>query len=158
MRCRRSLKNESNTHKQNFSNNTAFFNSDGLLYRNSMITPENHLVLPQAYLDYLKRYCGRLPVKVITARLGIDVPKYCRLKKRLGLSGRYKSEQKRQIVRKHYKDMTFTEMARTFGGTNSSYARYAKELGLKQPQEIIDKINRLRVESRGDWKRKHNKE
>ena len=113
------------------------------------------MVLPQADLDYLKRYCGRLPVKVITARLGIDVPKYCRLKKRLGLSGRYKSEQKRQIVREHYKDMTFAEMARTFGGTNSSYARYAKELGLKQPQEIIDKINRLRVESREDWKRKH---
>ena len=123
-----------------------------------MITPENHLVLPQADLDYLKRYCGRLPVKVIAARLGIDIPKYCRLKKRLGLSGRYKSEQKRQIVREHYKDMTFAEMARTFGGTNSSYARYAKEMGLKQPQEIIDKINRLRVESRGDWKRKHNKE
>lgn len=128
------------------------------LYMEKQSLPENHLVLPQADLDYLKRYCGRLPVKVITARLGIDVPKYCRLKKRLGLSGRYKSEQKRQIVREHYKDMTFTEMARTFGGTNSSYARYAKELGLKQPQEIIDKINRLRVESRGDWKRKHNKE
>lgn len=125
------------------------------LYMEKQSLPENHLVLPQADLDYLKRYCGRLPVKVITARLGIDVPKYCRLKKRLGLSGRYKSEQKRQIVREHYKDMTFTEMARTFGGTNSSYARYAKELGLKQPQEIIDKINRLRVESRGDWKRKH---
>ena len=128
------------------------------LYMEKQSLPENHLVLPQADLDYLKRYCGRLPVKVITARLGIDVPKYCRLKKRLGLSGRYKSEQKRQIVREHYKDMTFTEMARTFGGTNSSYARYAKELGLKQPQEIIDKINRLRVEIRGDWKRKHNKE
>ena len=125
------------------------------LYMEKQSLPENHLVLPQADLDYLKRYCGRLPVKVITARLGIDVPKYCRLKKRLGLSGRYKSEQKRQIVREHYKDMTFTEMARTFGGTNSSYARYAKELGLKQPREIIDKINRLRVESRGDWKRKH---
>ena len=125
------------------------------LYMEKQSLPENHLVLPQADLDYLKRYCGRLPVKVITARLGIDVPKYCRLKKRLGFSGRYKSEQKRQIVREHYKDMTFTEMARTFGGTNSSYARYAKELGLKQPQEIIDKINRLRVESRGDWKRKH---
>ena len=113
------------------------------------------MVLPQADLDYLKRYCGRLPVKVITARLGIDVPKYCRLKKRLGLSGRYKSEQKRQIVREHYKDMTFTEMARTFGGTNSSYARYAKELGLVQPDNVIQKGVRARVESREDWKRKH---
>ena len=95
-----------------------------------MITSENHLLLQQAELDYLKRYCGRLHVNVITTRLGIDVTKYCRLKKRLGLSGRYKSEQKRQIVREHYKDMTFAEMARTFGCTNSSYARYAKELGL----------------------------
>ena len=96
-----------------------------------------------------------MPVKVITARLGIDVPKYCRLKKRLGLSGRYKSEQKRQIVREHYKDMTFAEMARAFGGTNSSYARYAKELGLVQPDNVILKGIRARVESREDWKRKH---
>ena len=125
------------------------------LYMEKQSLPENHLVLPQADLDYLKRYCGRLPVKVITARLGIDVPKYCRLKKRLGLSGRYKSEQKRQIVREHYKDMTFTEMARTFGGTNSSYARYAKELGLVQPDNVILKGVRARVESREDWKRKH---
>ena len=125
------------------------------LYMEKRSLPENHLVLPQADLDYLKRYCGRLPVKVITARLGIDVPKYCRLKKRLGLSGRYKSEQKRQIVREHYKDMTFTEMARTFGGTNSSYARYAKELGLVQPDNVILKGVRARVESREDWKRKH---
>ena len=120
-----------------------------------MITPENHLVLPQADLDYLKRYCGRLPVKVITARLGIDVPKYCRLKKRLGLSGRYKSEQKRQIVREHYKDMTFAEMAREYGGNSCSYSRYAKELGLVQPDNVILKGVRARVESREDWKRKH---
>ena len=116
---------------------------------------DKHLVLPKDKLEYFKRHCGKISVEEMTKMLGIDVREYCKIKKQLGLKGRYKGAERREIVKEHYKDMTFTEMARTFGGTNSSYARYAKELGLKQPPEIIDKINRLRVESRGDWKRKH---
>ena len=119
---------------------------------------DKHLVLPKDKLEYFKRHCGKISVEEMTKMLGIDVREYCKIKKQLGLKGRYKGAERREIVKEHYTDMTFSEMARTFGGTNSSYARYAKELGLKQPQEIIDKINRLRVESRGDWKRKHNKE
>lgn len=116
---------------------------------------DKHLVLPKDKLEYFKRHCGKISVEEMTKMLGIDVREYCKIKKQLGLKGRYKGAERREIVKEHYTDMTFSEMARTFGGTNSSYARYAKELGLKQPQEIIDKINRLRVESRGDWKRKH---
>ena len=119
---------------------------------------DKHLVLPKDKLEYFKRHCGRISVEEMTKILGIDVREYCKIKKQLGLKGRYKGAERREIVKEHYTDMTFSEMARTFGGTNSSYARYAKELGLKQPQEIRDKINRLRVESREDWKRKHNKE
>ena len=119
---------------------------------------DKHLVLPKDKLEYFKRHCGKISVEEMTKMLGIDVREYCKIKKQLGLKGRYKGAERREIVKEHYTDMTFSEMARTFGGTNSSYVRYAKELGLKQPQEIIDKINRLRVESREDWKRKHNKE
>lgn len=119
---------------------------------------DKHLVLPKDKLEYFKRHCGKISVEEMTKMLGIDVREYCKIKKQLGLKGRYKGAERREIVKEHYTDMTFSEMARTFGGTNSSYARYAKELGLKQPQEIIDKINRLRVESRGNWKRKHSKE
>ena len=38
--------------------------------------------------------------------------------------------------------------------SNKTMMTETRELTLK----IIDKINRLRVESREDWKRKHNKE
>ena len=38
--------------------------------------------------------------------------------------------------------------------SNKTMMTETRELTLK----IIDKINRLRVESRGDWKREHNKE
>ena len=116
---------------------------------------DKHLVLPKDKLEYFKRHCGRISVEEMTKILGIDVREYCKIKKQLGLKGRYKGAERREIVKEHYTDMTFSEMAREYGGNSCSYSRYAKELGLVQPDNIILRGVRARVESREDWKRKH---
>ena len=128
-----------------------------LLYMVKQSLFEKHLVLPKDKLEYFKRYCGKVSVKEMTKMLGIDVREYCKIKKQLGLKGRYNADERREIVKEHYTDMTFAEMAREYGGNSCSYSRYAKELGLVQPQEIITRGVRARVENREDWKRKHNK-
>ena len=116
---------------------------------------DKHLVLPKDKLEYFKRHCGKISVEEMTKMLGIDVREYCKIKKQLGLKGRYKGFERREIVKEHYTDMTFSEMAREYGGNSCSYSRYAKELGLVQPDNVILKGVRARVESREDWKRKH---
>ena len=108
------------------------------------------MVLPKEQLDYFKENCGKLPAKEIIKELGISQQVFLSLKKRYGFVSEYNPKEKRNIVREHYKDMTFTEMAKRYGGSISQYSRHAKSLGLCKPQILTDKINRQRIDIRSN--------